>query len=450
MDIKGFIQDFMASEAVQKTADEIQAIDPTDAIKHSYILEQVIEEKKKELKSLDDETKASPWRMFRRYMEYFRMYYVYIGMVHPLFSAGRDRIEEWRAAVDEYEKLFDGYFPYVSLVTESMFPKVRHLIPADLLELSGDPDRYIIAAYQVMLPEGDGGVEDYPLEVAGVMSFSLRDMDDEVVVCIDWIRSDREHADANAMDALMAEMFYMIKDTPVSGIVFDMSFEETLDIDYDGEGDEQLAMSPLSSLMERWYFEASLIPDEELITDAGSLKKLLDIDPEGDSKVRIEFIDKMTDEEFADITRRYIEEEPGVYDNGIPFAGRRRYDKKMSCFAKKNGAIVGILLVHKNHRNEYYVDMARGDSDGITMEMIMTAIEEISGRISDDQQVIIPVKREFVADFTAQYLPDARPTVMIRSTLLAPDPEEDIDSDEWAEFAENIDKIMPDIKDEVD
>ena len=122
MDINAFTQSFMESDPVQKTISETFALDPTEAIKSSYILDEVMEEKRQELASLDEATKASPWLTFRSYMEYFRMYYAYIGMVHPMLSVGRDRIIQWRRAVDQYEKLFDGYFPYVSLVTERMFP----------------------------------------------------------------------------------------------------------------------------------------------------------------------------------------------------------------------------------------------------------------------------------------------------------------------------------------
>ena len=357
MDINAFTQSFMESDPVQKTISEAFALDPTEAIKSSYILDEVMEEKRQELASLDEATKASPWLTFRSYMEYFRMYYAYIGMVHPMLSVGRDRIIQWRRAVDQYEKLFDGYFPYVSLVTERMFPKVRHLIPTELLELSGNSDRYIIAAYQVMLPEGNGGAEDYPLEVAGVMSFTLRDMDGEIIVNIDWLRSDKDHEDANALDALMAEMFYMIKDTPVSGISFDMRLEDLI------------------------------VPDEELITDVKSLMKIVDIDPEGDLNTEILPIDTMTPEEFKEITSRYIKEEPGVYDNGIPLVDKNRYDRKLSFVAKKKGAVAGVLLVYKNYRDEIYIEMVHGDTDGITMELILTALEEVSGSIKNDQQV---------------------------------------------------------------
>ena len=438
MDIITFVKDYLESEPIQKAIGETLAIDPSKAIQNSHILEMTMEEKKEELRSLDETTRKSPWLTFRRYMEYFRMHYVHIGMVHPMLSVGRDRIAEWRKAVDEYEKLFDGYFPYVSIVTEKMFPKVWHLIPKELLELSRDPDRYIIAAYQVMLPEGSGGEEDYPIEVAGVMSFSLRDVDGDTVVMIDWMKSDSEHEDANALDALMAEMFYMIKDTPVTGIVFDLSFEEMIRASYDIDGNEKAAMSPLTSLMERWYFEASLVPDEELITDVGSLMKILDADPKGDPNTHISSIEKMTEEEYLEITRRYIREEPGVYDNGIPLAGRKRYDSRLSFFAKKKGAVAGVLLAYRNHRNEIYVDMACGDTDGIAMELILTALEENQGRVNNGQQVIIPVKRESACNFANTFLPDAKPTVKIRCTLLAPDPDEDITSDEWAEAAENI------------
>ena len=445
MDINAFTQSFLESEPVKKVTGETVAIDPSEAIKNSYILDAVMEEKKKELRKPDDATKTSPWLTFRRYMEYFRMHYVHIGMVHPMLSVGKDRIAQWRKAVDEYEELFDGYFPYVSLVTEKMFPMVRHLIPQELLDLSGDPDRYIIAAYQVMLPEGDGGAEDYPLEVAGVMSFCLRDMDGEVAVVIDWIRSDKEHYEANAMDALMAEMFYMIKDTPVRGIIYDMRFDEMVASGYDDAGNEISTMSPLSRLLERWYFEGNMVPDEELVTDAGSLMKIVDLAPEEDLNTEICSIAKMTDEEFAEITRRYIKAEPGVYDHGIPFVSKKRYDKKLSYFARKNGAVAGILLVYKNYRNELYVEMAHGDTDEITMELILTALEEISGSMAKDQQVIIPVKREYTSDFTAKYLPDVKPSVLIRSALFAPDESEDITSDEWDDAVENIDELMPDM-----
>lgn len=445
MDIHAFTQTFLESEPVKNTISETVAIDPTEAIKNSYILEEVMEEKKEALKSPDDAMKASPWLMFRRYMEYFRMHYVHIGMVHPMLSVGKDRIAQWRRAVDEYEKLFDGYFPYVSLVTEKNFSKIQHMIPTDILDLAGNPGRYIIAAYQVMLPEGEGGVEDYPLEVAGVMSFNLRNMDGETIVVIDWLRSDKEHQDANALDALMAEMLYMLKDTPVSGITFDMRFDEIVTTDIDEDGNEIDIMSPIASLMERWYFEASMVPDEELITDAGSLMKIVDIDPEGAPNTEICSIDKMSDDEFKEVTSRYIKEDPGVYDNGIPFANKKRYDRKMSYFARKKGAIVGILLVYRNYRDEIYVEMARGDSDEITMELILTALEEVSEIVKKDQQVIIPVKREYAALFTEKYLPDAKPTVLIRSTLLAPDESEDITSEEWDEVTENIEELMPEM-----
>ncbi len=441
MDINAFTQSFMESDPVQKTISETFALDPTEAIKSSYILDEVMEEKRQELASLDEATKASPWLTFRSYMEYFRMYYAYIGMVHPMLSVGRDRIIQWRRAVDQYEKLFDGYFPYVSLVTERMFPKVRHLIPTELLELSGNPDRYIIAAYQVMLPEGNGGAEDYPLEVAGVMSFTLRDMDGEIIVNIDWLRSDKDHEDANALDALMAEMFYMIKDTPVSGISFDMRLEDLIVTGIDDDGKEIDMMSPLSRVLERWYFVGDIVPDEELITDVKSLMKIVDIDPEGDLNTEILPIDTMTPEEFKEITSRYIKEEPGVYDNGIPLVDKNRYDRKLSFVAKKKGAVAGVLLVYKNYRDEIYIEMVHGDTDGITMELILTALEEVSGSIKNDQQVIIPVKREYAADFTAKYLPDNKPSVLVRSTLVAPD--DDITSDEWADAIEHIEELIP-------
>ncbi len=62
-----------------------------------------LEDAKEELLNYPDVFKREPYQMYRRFQALFRCHYDLLVNVHPLTSVGKERIINWRKAVDDIE-----------------------------------------------------------------------------------------------------------------------------------------------------------------------------------------------------------------------------------------------------------------------------------------------------------------------------------------------------------
>lgn len=423
------INAFLASKELTDAIDENLAYNPIPALQDQYILEDLIEEKRQMMEGFSDEEKESASFMTDRYRELFRMHYAFIGIVEPLMTVGKERIEQWRKDVDAYEALFDHRFPLLATVNKNAADKVKNLIPKKFLDLIDDPKRHIISALAFQAGGIDYDGKENRLVPCGTLSFKLVPDDGDMICELEWIYVDPQFREYHYGDALMCEMFHMIKDENVCGV----RGVTTPDRFINPSAAKQGTVPAFSMFLDKWKFSGVFANSPEVLL---SLKELSGISKnirQGMEKKEPAPLYDLGDDEFKLAMKKLLQDAYEPDDEFLPYAGKDFYDTDISCFYRDKGGVSGILLARLNQRDELEVVFLKAQTEEVLLALMNYALENALMKYAPTKKVSARVKSDFGAELVEDIFNIAPLLPEIIITMSAPAPEDDMDEEAYEE-----------------
>ncbi len=444
-----------------------------------------LEDAKEELLNYPDVFKREPYQMYRRFQALFRCHYDLLVNVHPLTSVGKERIIEWRKAVDDYEALSGSKYPLVTTVTEDSVHLISHLIPKEFTELIGNNKRHILCAtrYKPTDEEVKSYVEfalkereavekgeevDYTsftqrtdhggVVPAGVLCFKTEDTEDGITVHIEWLYVAKEHRNAGLCNALMYEMLHILKDMPIEAVIMDVDqslmvsdgephvstepttalFKEAgVEIEEE-EFDPEKEFSPLVHFISNFKFESGPMPENAVhikLSDVHMLTKMLMVPKKAKE---IHPLSELDDLSFKRIVSRLIISNPGVWDEQLPYVGKGRFDQNLSFYYEDDEEIAGIVLTRKNYENDLVVEliMATKSEEKICEMLLNRTISESYISYPPETNLIIPIHHETVLNIMESHVDNMYYRMGAKAALIRPT--SDITTEEWDELVESL------------
>ncbi|MCR5467319.1 MAG: GNAT family N-acetyltransferase [Lachnospiraceae bacterium] len=457
-------------------------LSPVYAMYAEPVMEKLLADAHKEMDAYPRNFKNEPYQMYRRYLALFKMHYDLLANVHPLTSIGKERIENWRKTVDEYEALSDSKYPLIATVTKNTAHLVKHLIPREYLELIENPKRHVLCAMSYkptdeevksyvdfVLKENEGTVdfESFsPTEKrggvvpAGVLSFVEDDGKDGKTIRLEWLYVAPERRNMGLCNALYYEMLYILRDTDFEAIVATMDqrllsgdgekhepVEPTTALlraagiaPEDREFDPKNEYAPLVHFITNMKFQAEPITERELVFTTSNIRMTSEVLKEA-KKHDLHSLWELDDLTFRKLTSKILFNRTGVYDNQIPFVGRKRYDADISVFYEENAEIKGILLARQDYRGRILVEMEFGDKpeEAICRKLFTRFMIEVLKKYEGKPQLVVPISEEVLLNVSEQLLINPKYNVAAGIALIRP--ENDISSEEWNEAVQALQNL---------